>query len=512
MLPHFFKFIPFTCAFRMRRMIIKKKWEDIIHLYEEIYGENSEYGNYLIRYYAARAYTNLGKKERAYTLWNTILWFKNARFQRLRLAMTLENKEALIKIIREDVKDNIPSANTYLQKYREKYEHDDPLLEQAILEMGSEFRGFHKRDSLESLKTERNFKWGDVSFKQNGRLIQMISPCGIVSWWMPEDYDLGKTHVDLLRVCAHVLLKPITERLLDDWIPSRKAGIRPGLALSCGIDSIATLLLMPENTVALHHRRAFKSMLKHSNADITMSELKNKNKWVIDSILSDHEVLRTTIGKQIGFSTDYATCAHLILLADYYQLDSIAVGMPIDNSYLRKGASFRNFKEEERVWKYWSQLFGSIGLEYNAPLVGISQGGALKIVKEAGLEDIVNSCLRGSLGEGCRMCWKCFHKNGILGKPFDPTTGEIKLFLQQRPLKTAAHVIWVLQKLKLFDLVPDLKHLETLDLSWWDQYYPPALDLLPEKYYEIQKKSIELYLDPMPKPYAIENLDLFGIN
>ena len=510
MLPHLIKFIPFTHTAHMRRMIIKKKWVEIINIYEEEFQKKGKVGNYLIRFYTARAYTNLGKMDLAYNLWKSILWFKNARCQHLRLAMVLEGKEALLKIIMRDIEDNVPSANNCLEKYRTKYEYEDPVLTNAIQDLGSEFNVFHTKDNLTNLKKQNGFYWNDVLFKQKGRLVQMVSPCGVISWWMPEDYDLKNTHEDLLRVCAHVLLKPITERLLDDWSPTRKEGIRPGLALSCGIDSVAALLLMPENTVALHHRRAFRSMLKHSNADVTMSELKNKKKWVIDSILSDHEVLRTTIGKQIGFSTDFATCAHLILLADYYQLDSIAVGMPIDNTYLRKGSSFRNFREEKRVWKYWSELFGSIGLSYNSPLAGISQGGALKIVKDAGLGDIVNSCLRGKLGEGCGICWKCFHKNGVLGRSFDPTAGEIKLLLQERPLKTAVHVTWVLQKLKLFDLVPDLKFLQSLDLSWWEKYYPPALELLPEKYYEVQKKSIEKYLDPMPEPYAIENINLFN--
>ena len=489
MLPHLIKFIPFTHTAKMRGMVLNKNWEGIIHLYEENYNIDSKSGNYLICFYTARAYTNIGKKDLAYKLWNSILWFKNARFQRLRLAMDLENKEILFEIISKDIEDNIPDVDLYFEKYIAKYEMKHP----------------EERDDL---KNNSGFYWKDILFKQKGRLVSMVSPCGVVSWWMPKDYDIKNTHEDLLRVCAHVLLKPMTKHLLDGWAPSRKAGVRPGLALSCGIDSIATLLLMPKNTVALHHRRAFKSMLKHSNADVTMSELKKKNNWVINSILSDNEVLRTTMGKKIGFSTDFATCAHLILLADYYQLDSIAMGMPLDNTYLRKGSTFRNFSEEKHVWKYWSELFNSIGLVYNSPLAGISQGGALKIVKEAGLADIVNSCLRGKSGEGCGTCWKCFHKNGVLDRPFDPTTGEIKLFLQVRPLKTAAHITWVLQKFKLFYLVPDLKHLESLDLSWWENYYPPALEILPKKYYEVQKKEIQKYLDPMPKPYMIENINI----
>jgi len=490
MLFHLLKFIPFSNTSKMRRMVLKKNWRGIIKIYEECYHSNLKKGNTLIKFYSARAYTNLNKKSEAYNLWNSILWFKNARYQRLRLAMILENEEDLFNILIADIADNIQNAEEFFEEYVKKYQMKHPK-------------------ERNDLKKEKDFFWEEIQFKQNGRIVQMYSPCGKVSWLMPKDYDLSDTHEDLLRVCAHVLLKPMSKHLLEGWVPSRKAGSRPGLALSCGIDSVAALLIMPKNTVALHHRRAFSSMIKHSNADITMDALKNEKKWVIDSIISDHEVLRTTLGKPIGFSTDFATCAHLILLADYYDLDSIAMGMPIDNTYLRKGAVFRNFIEERHVWIYWSKIFNSIGLAYNSPLAGISQAGALKIVKEGGFTKYVNSCLRGKDGDGCGSCWKCFHKNGVLGRAFDPTVGEIDIFLQKRPLKTAVHVTWVLQKFDLFHLVPDLKYLEDLDLSWWEKYYPPALNLLPEKYLQIQKNSIEKYLKPMPKPYAIENINLF---
>ena len=41
-------------------------------------------------------------------------------------------------------------------------------------------------------------------------------------------------------------------------------------------------------------------------------------------------MIRTLSGKQVGFVTDYACAVHVILLADYYNLDSIATGMPLE--------------------------------------------------------------------------------------------------------------------------------------------------------------------------------------
>ena len=87
-------------------------------------------------------------------------------------------------------------------------------------------------------------------------------------WWdMPLDFSMEETHPDLFKLAEFVLLSPFDSELLDGWVPSRKPGIRPGLAFSTGCDSTAAMELLPEQTVLMYHMRSgFDSRLNHSNA------------------------------------------------------------------------------------------------------------------------------------------------------------------------------------------------------------------------------------------------------
>ena len=63
-----------------------------------------------------------------------------------------------------------------------------------------------------------------------------------------------------------------------------------------------------------------------------------------------NEQIRIDRGKGPGFSTDLAAAVHNILLADYLQLRSIAMGMPLENAYLFHGHTGRDFAETY-YWK-----------------------------------------------------------------------------------------------------------------------------------------------------------------
>ncbi len=73
---------------------------------------------------------------------------------------------------------------------------------------------------------------------------------------------------------------------------------------------------------------------------------------------SNHELLRTTWGKPVGFSTDFAAAVHLILLADVLDLGTIALGTPIDNTWLAKGKNLDNFLNQT-IGKSGAHVFSS---------------------------------------------------------------------------------------------------------------------------------------------------------
>ena len=90
--------------------------------------------------------------------------------------------------------------------------------------------------------------------------------------------------------------------------------------------------------------------MNHENANRFINYLIEDEGRPVIRVKSNHEISRTLDGKTPGFTTDYACAVHVILLADHYDLDSIATGMPLENSYLFHGQTFRNF-EETHFWK-----------------------------------------------------------------------------------------------------------------------------------------------------------------
>ncbi len=359
------------------------------------------------------------------------------------------------------------------------------------------------RKSVEIISCES----GNWTWISKGRNLILRSPAGESNWKMPRDFDAKSTHPDLYRVAAYTLLSPWIKGILDDWQPSREYGKFPALSFSGGIDSTACYLLMPEDTILLHHRRSFISLLKHAGADNLFKHIRKTSGRIVHSIPSNHERIRTNWDKPNGFSTDLAAAVHLILLADHFDLRGIALGMPLDNTYLWHGHRKRDFSTTG-WWKKWSPLLSSIGLDLILPIAGISEASAVHIVQKEGLGDVVSSCLR-TKHPGCGRCWKCFHKNGMLGHPYDINSREIQKFLNQRPVRTATHALWWVNEQNHWDHVPDLVHFKEVDFSWWTQHLPVAFELLPEWIRDGIESSIKEYTDPISEDSAFYSWDLF---
>jgi len=197
----------------------------------------------------------------------------------------------------------------------------------------------------------------------------------------------------------------------------------------------------------------------------------------------------------------------LVLLADFFNLRAIAFGTPIDNTWLKYGREFRDFRESY-FWKYWTRQFAKAGLAYVLPINHISEAGALEICKKSKLLVVVNSCLRGVSGSWCGECWKCFHKNGPLGRKINPQSKEITEFLNTSPLRTAQHVLWTIQHQGMEDLVPRLKKHLTDDLSWWIKAYSPGIDLCEGPWQDTIYKITTGLLRFMDATYKLERVNL----
>jgi len=213
--------------------------------------------------------------------------------------------------------------------------------------------------------------------------------------------------------------------------------------------------------------------------------------------------------------TDYACAVHAILLADHFSLDSIATGMPLENSYLWHGQKFRNFGESW-FWKKHAPLFESVGLSILQPVMGCSEIVNQKIVAQSGYIEFAQSCLRSSTSTPCGACWKCFRKNSMLGLEIQ-LSPEIHTFLSMDKLKMAASTLYSIQALRnqnrIFERIisdyPSVSEYIEIDLSFLEYHYPPSLQLIPPSYRNYVKQRLEMYVKPLKTISTIEDFNLY---
>lgn len=374
-----------------------------------------------------------------------------------------------------------------------------------------------KRDKIEvgtSVKTDYAIAehWSQVGqrliFDASGRDIFFEMPIG---------WDLNNTHADILRIAHHFLCSPWDRTILNNWEPTRQKGWRCGLAFSAGVDSTACMELMPPETVLMYHQRdGFESKLNHANALRFIEKLRENGKQVV-IVKSNHEQIRLDHGKSVGFSTDFAGAVHVILLADYFELGSIAMGMPLENAYLFHGHKGRDFNLSS-YWKTHSSILEKAGLDLVYPTSGASEIINQRIVDNSDYTDYAESCLRSKeAGKVCGKCWKCFRKNSMKGKEVQ-IQGEIETFLNKKPLKQAISTLYAIQRLpqEQQDFIrrnfTDLNDLMDGDYSLIERYNPMFLDLIPDAYRTYVAKKLNNIAEPMSdsEVETLLSIDLFA--
>ena len=360
----------------------------------------------------------------------------------------------------------------------------------------------------------------DISkrWRHSGNRLFFDTNGGEIYFDMPDDWAFNSTHEDLFRVAHYVMMSPWEKDILDDWVPSRKPGWRPGLAFSGGMDSVAAMLLMPQDTVLIYNRRhGFETILNHTNAEHLFNHLELEHGRAVVQIPSNHESIRTQYGLSAGFSTDYACAVQVILMADYFGLDSIGTGMPLENSFLFHGHKYRDF-QTSWFWRHYSDIFTKIGLDIFQPVAGCSEIINMRIVEFNDLENHAQSCLRSKTpGTPCGACWKCFRKNTLLGHPLT-MSNEIVTFLGKRPLKQAASTIYsiqqnnkILEQIYSNHQIPGIDDLLVKCFDYLENHYTPALSLIPLRYRRFTRTRLERYSQPMTHQMVeqLQSMDLF---
>ncbi|WP_417364630.1 DUF6395 domain-containing protein [Glutamicibacter arilaitensis] len=368
---------------------------------------------------------------------------------------------------------------------------------------------------------------------------------------LPDDFDYDNTHPDLLALAALVTFYPwvgkelslpfaVSQHFADSvqkasriqilrvapWMEKRSVneGSKPGLSFSGGVDSMAALALMPDDTECVFTLRTpppegGHTLYKPDMALYSISEMRKAGKSV-HVVETDHEWVR----EPVGFSVDPAPAVPLMLLADHLNLDAISFGTIAESSY-STGKGYWEEYTQRTIYTRWKQLFEAAGLMMYMPTVGISEIGSSTIVQTSKFGYLAQSCIRGLPGEPCRACVKCFRKSLIAASLNNdwPEHKEvsrmmanrtIRPFLEKDPIRFEIILTRVMASYEgddplLNSLQERLASLEQ-DVSFTAGWYPAAMRLIPRKYQASTIIAANRYLPMMTDEqiHAFEHFDL----
>lgn len=337
-----------------------------------------------------------------------------------------------------------------------------------------------------------------MKWQQDGRKVFIKYKKATIYWTVPSDFQLKGVHPDALRLIEKLLFLPFHKDSVmsvepkNDRVP--KTGV--GLSYSGGVDSTASMLLLPEDTVVSYMWRDFKSQLTHANLIKLVKAEKERKIW---TIRSNHEKVRTFNRLPTGFSTDLACATHLILMSDYHNIGRIAAGTVLGSAYLYQGV-YQDFGNDRWYWKFYGKMFRDHGFDLVFPVAGLSEVLTTKVVAQSKYRGLAQACVRQT--NGCGACYKCYRKRLLLAKPGDGKSvrmpNEARNYLNHTPPKHPTSSLYALQK---HGIKPNVcrVYLEGHDYSYLDYYHPTFIqDIIPEDLRQgIEDKLRKFKCEPM---------------
>lgn len=286
---------------------------------------------------------------------------------------------------------------------------------------------------------------------------------------------------------------------------------RPALAFSGGADSTASLLVMPENTLAVFMDRPLKkkaSMYNKSAAYATIEHAR-KGGFEVLKLQCDVEYVR----QPLGFPTDLVPSIPIICLAASHRIDSVAFGTVMESAYRIGHEKARDYANSHH-YRFWGRMFAAAGLPLYLPVAGVSEVGTSIIVNSTPFYHYTRSCIRGEWPKSCEQCWKCFRKNmldaKINGNPISENyllsgllIPEVKKKMNAFPVSHENVLSWALwgSENKISQILKDRLEGTNRNLDFLSSFYPPSLELLPKQYQIETEKRLKRFLKPMKEEF-----------
>lgn len=400
----------------------------------------------------------------------------------------------------------------------------------------------HDRVTLTaSLDSDDRTEFGKASMARNE-----------VTFEMPIQYSVRSPHPDLLALAALAAFSPwIGKRLVlpfsvsnhfsevaanslkldisntTSWVAPREThpNARPGLSFSAGVDSLACLEIMPEDTVPIFSHRSAPATGEQTrykdDAPLYAIDQMNAAGRTAYRVKSDLEWLR----QPVGFGVDPSPAVPLILLADAFSLDAIAFGTIAEAAYRTGTEHFIDYANRT-VFKKWRDIFRAAGLDYFNCVAPLSEFCTTQITRNSKFGNLAQSCVRGKPGEPCGNCVKCFRKSLIEASfsgdwPAPEKTSqmmasrEIKNYLSGAPIRLEIILAATLSDYHGSDpLLNELRtrvQAEAVDVSFTGAWYGPGIDaMVPEKYRASTIAAINRHI-PQMTPEQENKFESFDI-
>jgi hypothetical protein len=252
---------------------------------------------------------------------------------------------------------------------------------------------------------------------------------------LPSNLDKKDIHPDHLALSAFLAIRPwlnnsllfshpISRRLavaleefrltvgpIDDELQPYDSGKGRymGLAFSGGADSTAALSVLPSTTVPIFLNRP-KVQNSIYSKEAAISACNSLRKIGYNCIMLECDL--ETIRQPIGFPTDLSNGIPAIILAQTLNLFGISFGTILESLYGIGRLQYKDYEDTSHK-KMWWNVFDAAGLPLTFPVGGVSEVGTELICSRAAIGSIAQSCIRGTIGQPCYACWKCFRKNTL---------------------------------------------------------------------------------------------------
>lgn len=320
---------------------------------------------------------------------------------------------------------------------------------------------------------------------------------------------ISPTFADAVRAGLGVDIGPVDSSVMPRQVPDHG---RPGLAYSGGVDCTAALTVLPDATAAYFLERivppggVWVGAYRLDAALHACTELAATGRHV-RRVRSDLEFLRTPY----GFPHDLANAIPAIVHADVDRLDSIGWGAILESTYQVGSTTFRDYANSPFV-RGFGPAFTAAGLPIVNAVAGVSEVGTAIIAQRSPYGRFAQSCMRGTVGEPCRRCWKCARKillDSALTGSWPPQSEIVRMltrrntpgYLRKEPLKHEGVVAFLAARYPRRDPNDLLSLLAErvggYDVEWLTRWYPASLATAPETYRDAIAQNLDRYLHRM---------------